>query len=134
MLGYYNSKDHPRDSSANAIKVELKAVRPDPDTPLEENRYAFFLLFYCVILTFLCLRIRILVNFELRYFCYVNLFPLNRFWCYITTYMDFLFMVYEPFISFNSLTASSQVTCCFTPYTVASSSKSTGFSHQLFWS
>lgn len=75
-----------------------------------------------------------LSKLELRYFCYLNLFPLNRFWCYITTYMDFLFMVYEPFISFNSLTASSQVTCCFTPYTVASSSKSTGFSHQLFWS
>ncbi|RID63268.1 hypothetical protein BRARA_E02285 [Brassica rapa] len=44
VLGYYNSKDHPRDSSANAIKVELKAVRPDPDTPLEENRLRVALL------------------------------------------------------------------------------------------
>ncbi|CAH8372843.1 unnamed protein product [Eruca vesicaria subsp. sativa] len=44
VLGYYNSKDHPRDSSSNAFKLELKAVRPDPDTPLEENRLRVALL------------------------------------------------------------------------------------------
>jgi len=35
---------------------------------------------------------------------------------------------------FSSWTASSQVTGRFTPYTVTSSSKSAGFSHQLLWS
>ncbi|VVA98194.1 unnamed protein product [Arabis nemorensis] len=44
VLGYYNSKDHPRDSSSNAFKLELKAVRPDPETPLEENRLRVALL------------------------------------------------------------------------------------------
>uniref|UniRef100_A0A1J3HLH3 Autophagy-related protein 2 n=1 Tax=Noccaea caerulescens TaxID=107243 RepID=A0A1J3HLH3_NOCCA len=44
VLGYYNSKDHPRDSSSNAFKLELNAVRPDPDTPLEENRLRVALL------------------------------------------------------------------------------------------
>ncbi|ESQ47980.1 hypothetical protein EUTSA_v10019879mg [Eutrema salsugineum] len=44
VLGYYNSKDHPRDSSSNAFKLELKTVRPDPETPLEENRLRIALL------------------------------------------------------------------------------------------
>ncbi|KAG7582518.1 Autophagy-related protein 2 CAD motif [Arabidopsis suecica] len=44
VLGYYNSKDHPRDSSSYAFKLELKAVRPDPETPLEENRLRVALL------------------------------------------------------------------------------------------
>ncbi|XP_006296813.2 autophagy-related protein 2 [Capsella rubella] len=44
VLGYFNSRDHPRDSSSNAFKLELKAVRPDPETPLEENRLRVALL------------------------------------------------------------------------------------------
>lgn len=38
ILGYYHSKDHPRESSANAFKLNLKSVRPDPLAPLEEYR------------------------------------------------------------------------------------------------
>ncbi|KAJ7967449.1 Autophagy-related protein 2 [Quillaja saponaria] len=38
ILGYYNSKDHPRESSSKSFKLELEAVRPDPLTPLEEYR------------------------------------------------------------------------------------------------
>ncbi|XP_038705539.1 autophagy-related protein 2-like isoform X2 [Tripterygium wilfordii] len=38
VLGYYNSKDHPRESSSKAFKLELEAVRPDPIIPLEEYR------------------------------------------------------------------------------------------------
>ncbi|KAJ4963605.1 hypothetical protein NE237_023544 [Protea cynaroides] len=38
VLGYYDSKDHPRESSAKALKLDLEAVRPDPLTPLEEYR------------------------------------------------------------------------------------------------
>ncbi|OVA15794.1 Autophagy-related [Macleaya cordata] len=38
VLGYYHSKDHPRESSAKAFKLDLEAVRPDPLTPLEEYR------------------------------------------------------------------------------------------------
>ncbi|KAL5714191.1 hypothetical protein ACHQM5_016185 [Ranunculus cassubicifolius] len=38
VLGYYHSKDHPRESSAKAFKLDLEAVRPDPSTPLEEYR------------------------------------------------------------------------------------------------
>ncbi|KAJ4965491.1 hypothetical protein NE237_017340 [Protea cynaroides] len=38
VLGYYHSKDHPRESSAKAFKMDLEAVRPDPSTPLEEYR------------------------------------------------------------------------------------------------
>lgn len=41
MLGYYQSKDHPRKSSSKALKMDLESVRPDPLTPLEEYRYAF---------------------------------------------------------------------------------------------
>ncbi|CAN8258801.1 unnamed protein product [Cochlearia groenlandica] len=44
VLGYYNSKERPRDSSSDAFKLELKAVRPDPGTPLEENRLRVALL------------------------------------------------------------------------------------------
>ncbi|KAA8545884.1 hypothetical protein F0562_020665 [Nyssa sinensis] len=38
ILGYYQSKDHPRESSSKAFKLDLEAVRPDPSTPLEEYR------------------------------------------------------------------------------------------------
>lgn len=38
VLGYYDSKDHPRKSSSHAFKLELEAVRPDPLIPLEEYR------------------------------------------------------------------------------------------------
>ncbi|KAI3992000.1 hypothetical protein MKX01_014891 [Papaver californicum] len=38
VLGYYHSKDHPRESSAKAFKLDLESVRPDPLTPLEEYR------------------------------------------------------------------------------------------------
>ncbi|XVF67592.1 hypothetical protein PTKIN_Ptkin10aG0133500 [Pterospermum kingtungense] len=38
VLGYYYSKDHPRESSSKALKLDLEAVRPDPSTPLEEYR------------------------------------------------------------------------------------------------
>lgn len=77
MLGYYNSKDHPRDSSANAIKVELKAVRPDPDTPLEENRYAFFfIILLCYTYLFMS-KNKDLSKLELRYFCYLKSFSLK---------------------------------------------------------
>ncbi|XP_034681405.1 autophagy-related protein 2 isoform X10 [Vitis riparia] len=38
VLGYYHSKDHPRESSSKAFKLDLEAVRPDPSTPLEEYR------------------------------------------------------------------------------------------------
>ncbi|XP_027161566.1 autophagy-related protein 2 [Coffea eugenioides] len=38
VLGYYQSKDHPRKSSSKALKMDLESVRPDPSTPLEEYR------------------------------------------------------------------------------------------------
>ncbi|XP_022746308.1 autophagy-related protein 2-like [Durio zibethinus] len=38
VLGYYDSKDHPRESSSKALKLVLEAVRPNPFTPLEEYR------------------------------------------------------------------------------------------------
>lgn len=38
VLGYYDSKDHPRVSSAKALKLDLEAVKPNPQTPLEEYR------------------------------------------------------------------------------------------------
>ncbi|XP_038972268.1 autophagy-related protein 2-like isoform X2 [Phoenix dactylifera] len=38
VLGYYHSKDHPRESCAKAFKLDLEAVRPDPSTPLEDYR------------------------------------------------------------------------------------------------
>lgn len=38
VLAYYHSKDHPRESSAKALKLDLEAVRPHPSTPLEEYR------------------------------------------------------------------------------------------------
>lgn len=43
MLGYYNSKERPRQSFSKAFKLDLEAVRPDPMTPLEEYRYATLL-------------------------------------------------------------------------------------------
>ncbi|XP_022725387.1 autophagy-related protein 2-like isoform X2 [Durio zibethinus] len=36
VLTCYDSKDHPRESSSKAFKLDLEAVRPDPFTPLEE--------------------------------------------------------------------------------------------------
>ncbi|KAJ6936770.1 hypothetical protein NC652_011455 [Populus alba x Populus x berolinensis] len=38
ILGYYHSKDHPRESTSKAFKLDLEAVRPDPLIPLEEYR------------------------------------------------------------------------------------------------
>lgn len=38
VLGYYNSKERPRQSSSKAFRLDLEAVRPDPMTPLEEYR------------------------------------------------------------------------------------------------
>ncbi|KAI9181365.1 hypothetical protein LWI28_014271 [Acer negundo] len=38
VLGYYNSKDRPRQSSSKAFKLDLETVRPNPLTPLEEYR------------------------------------------------------------------------------------------------
>ncbi|WCJ17657.1 Autophagy-related protein 2 [Euphorbia peplus] len=44
VLGYYRSKDHPRESSSKALKLELETVRPNPVTPLEEYRLRVALL------------------------------------------------------------------------------------------
>ncbi|KAB1207098.1 Autophagy-related protein 2 [Morella rubra] len=44
VLGYYHSKNHPRESSSNALKLDLEAVRPDPLIPLEEYRLHIALL------------------------------------------------------------------------------------------
>ncbi|XP_050212203.1 autophagy-related protein 2 [Mercurialis annua] len=38
VLGYYRSKGRPRESSSKALMLELEAVRPDPQIPLEEYR------------------------------------------------------------------------------------------------
>ncbi|XAR59460.1 hypothetical protein NMG60_11015302 [Bertholletia excelsa] len=38
VLGYYQSKDHPRESNSKGLKLDLEAVRPDRSTPLEEYR------------------------------------------------------------------------------------------------
>ncbi|KAL9231607.1 hypothetical protein vseg_006811 [Gypsophila vaccaria] len=38
VLGYYHSKERPRESFSKAFKLDLEAVRPDPTTPLEEYR------------------------------------------------------------------------------------------------
>lgn len=44
VLGYYQSKGHPRESSSKALKLDLEAVRPHPSTPLEEYRLRIALL------------------------------------------------------------------------------------------
>lgn len=44
VLGYYDSKKHPRESFSKAFKLDLEAVRPDPSTPLEEYRLHIALL------------------------------------------------------------------------------------------
>ncbi|KAG6653101.1 autophagy-related protein 2-like isoform X1 [Carya illinoinensis] len=44
LLGYKHSKEHPRESSSKALKLELEAVRPDPFIPLEEYRLRIALL------------------------------------------------------------------------------------------
>ncbi|KAG0472419.1 hypothetical protein HPP92_016965 [Vanilla planifolia] len=36
VIGPYNNKDHPRESYAKALKLDLETVRPDPATPLED--------------------------------------------------------------------------------------------------
>ncbi|XP_052191983.1 autophagy-related protein 2 [Diospyros lotus] len=38
VLGYYQSKDHPRQSSSKAFKLDLEGVRPNPLIPIEEYR------------------------------------------------------------------------------------------------
>ncbi|KAL6494724.1 hypothetical protein OROGR_031524 [Orobanche gracilis] len=38
VLGYYQSKKHPRKFSSKAVKLNLEAVRPDPSIRIEENR------------------------------------------------------------------------------------------------
>ncbi|ONK66112.1 uncharacterized protein A4U43_C06F4270 [Asparagus officinalis] len=38
VLGYYNYKNYPRESSAQAVKLDLEVVRPDPLTPIEDYR------------------------------------------------------------------------------------------------
>ncbi|KAL6514251.1 hypothetical protein OROHE_019238 [Orobanche hederae] len=38
VLGYYQSKKHPRKFSSKALKLNLEAVRPDPSIRIEENR------------------------------------------------------------------------------------------------
>ncbi|GFP84565.1 autophagy-related protein 2 [Phtheirospermum japonicum] len=38
MLGYYQSKKHPRKFSSKAVKLNVEAVRPDPLIRVEENR------------------------------------------------------------------------------------------------
>ncbi|KAK3015064.1 hypothetical protein RJ639_005589 [Escallonia herrerae] len=48
VLGYYQSKDHPRESSSKALKLDLEAVRPHPLTPLEEYRLHIALLPMCL--------------------------------------------------------------------------------------
>ncbi|XP_039035123.1 autophagy-related protein 2-like isoform X2 [Hibiscus syriacus] len=44
VLRYYDTKDHPRESSSKAFKLDLEAVRPDLFTPLEEYRQLDFLI------------------------------------------------------------------------------------------
>lgn len=44
VLGYYHSKDRPRESSSKALKLNLEVVRPDSMTPLEEYRLRVALL------------------------------------------------------------------------------------------
>ncbi|CAN6439012.1 unnamed protein product [Victoria cruziana] len=44
VLGYYHSKLHPRESHANAVKLILETVKPDPLIPLEEYRLKLSLL------------------------------------------------------------------------------------------
>ncbi|XP_047337789.1 autophagy-related protein 2 [Impatiens glandulifera] len=44
VLGYYQKKGRPRESSSKAFKLELEAIRPDPLTPLEEYRTRVMLL------------------------------------------------------------------------------------------
>lgn len=38
VLGYHRSKSRPRESSSQAVKIEMDSVRPDPLAPLEEYR------------------------------------------------------------------------------------------------
>ncbi|KAM7474898.1 hypothetical protein LguiB_022141 [Lonicera macranthoides] len=44
VLGYYQSKDHPREYTSKALKLDLEAVRPHPSIPLEEYRLRVALL------------------------------------------------------------------------------------------
>ncbi|KAL7156798.1 hypothetical protein ABFS83_02G033300 [Erythranthe nasuta] len=44
VLGYYESRKHPRKSSSKAVKLNLEAFRPDPSIRIEENRLRIALL------------------------------------------------------------------------------------------
>ncbi|CAM6122683.1 unnamed protein product [Calypogeia fissa] len=44
VLGYHRSKSRPRESSSQAVKIEMDSVRPNPSAPLEEYRLSIGLL------------------------------------------------------------------------------------------
>ncbi|KAL0422639.1 UNVERIFIED_CONTAM: Autophagy-related protein 2 [Sesamum latifolium] len=44
VLGYYHSRNHPRNVSSKAVKLNLEAVKPDPSIRIEENRLRIALL------------------------------------------------------------------------------------------
>lgn len=44
VLGYYQSKGHPREYTSKALKLNLEAVRPHPSIPIEEYRLRVALL------------------------------------------------------------------------------------------
>ncbi|KAM0067261.1 hypothetical protein Hdeb2414_s0002g00058911 [Helianthus debilis subsp. tardiflorus] len=41
VLGYYQSKNRPRESRSRALKLNLESVRPHPSIPLEEYRASY---------------------------------------------------------------------------------------------
>lgn len=41
VVSYNRSKGRPRESSAQAVIIEMDAVRPDPTAPLEEYRCVY---------------------------------------------------------------------------------------------
>ncbi|PIM99241.1 Cytoplasm to vacuole targeting protein [Handroanthus impetiginosus] len=48
VLGYYQSKKHPRKFSSKAFKLNLETVKPDPSIRIEENRLCIALLPVCL--------------------------------------------------------------------------------------
>ncbi|KAJ0076917.1 hypothetical protein Patl1_36151 [Pistacia atlantica] len=73
VLGYYESKDHPRESASKAFRLDLEAVRPNPVTPLEEYRNFKSTVVFptghnyitdCVLLSFQCYCIFINASFD----------------------------------------------------------------------
>nr|XP_018675172.1 PREDICTED: autophagy-related protein 2 isoform X2 [Musa acuminata subsp. malaccensis] len=59
VLGNYHSKDHPRESCAKSLILNLEAVRPNPLTPLEDyrNHLMIPLLFHRIIwMSLICQR------------------------------------------------------------------------------